>query len=241
MLFRSKIVRLPDTYQVNDRRRRIADRIPPRAELGLPERGFVFCSFNNDYKITPRMFDIWMRLLKQVEGSVLWLLGDNDDAIRNLKAEAERRGVNEDRIVFAPRVDLPEHLARHRRADLFLDTFPCNAHTTASDALWAGLPLVSCMGETFASRVAGSLLHASGFPELAVRNLGDYEALALKLARTPGMLSSIRTKLASNRDTCPLFDTERFRRHIEAAYITMYERHLRAEPPASFDVPPVES
>ena len=232
-----KVVRLPDSYQVNDRKRRIADHTPTRAELGLPERGFVFCSFNNTYKVRPAIFDVWMRLLRQVEGSVLWLLEDNAAAMANLRREAERRGVAPDRLVFAPRLDLDRHMARHRLADLFVDTFPVNAHTTASDALWAGLPLVTLSGETFVSRVAASLLHAVGLPELVTENLADYEALALRLATTPALLAAIREKLEGNRLAAPLFDTDRFRRHIEAAYVTMYERSQRGEAPAGFDVP----
>jgi predicted O-linked N-acetylglucosamine transferase (SPINDLY family) len=236
--YSEKIVRLPDSYQVNDRKRPIAERTPSRAELGLPENGFVFCCFNNNYKIAPFVFDVWMRLLKRVEGSVLWLLADNADAARNLKREAEARGIPAARLVFAPRAPLAEHLARHRAADLFLDTLPCNAHTTTSDALWAGLPLVTSMGETFASRVAGSLLHAAGLPELIAPNMESYEALAFRLATEPDALAAIGAKLARNRDTCPLFDTDRYRRHLEAAFAAMHERQMRGEAPASFDVTP---
>jgi len=157
--------------------------------------------------------------------------------VRNLRQEAQRRGVAPDRLVFAPRMDLPEHLARHRQADLFLDTLPCNAHTTASDALWAGLPLLTCMGGTFAGRVSASLLHAAGLPELVTASRDAYEARARKLATAPGELADIRARLERNRFTCPLFDTERFRRHIESAYSTMWERWQRGEPPASFAVP----
>jgi len=234
-----KVVRLPDSYQVNDRQRRIADRTPSRAEMGLPERGFVFCSFNNSYKIRPAVFDVWMRLMRQVEGSVLWLLQDNPAAVANLRRYAEERGVAADRLVFAPRLPLDEHLARHRLADLFLDTFPVNAHTTASDALWGGLPLVTMSGEPFVSRVAASLLAAVGLSELITDNLGDYEALALKLATTPELLAGVRAKLAANRLTAPLFDTDRFCKHIESAYLTMHERHLRGEAPQTFDVKPL--
>jgi protein O-GlcNAc transferase len=231
-----KVVRLPDSYQVNDRQRRIADRTPSRAEMGLPERGFVFCSFNNSYKIRPAVFDVWMRLMREVEGSVLWLLQDNPAAVANLRRYAEERGVAADRLVFAPRLPLDEHLARHRLADLFLDTNPVNAHTTASDALWAGLPLVTMTGETFVSRVASSLLAAVGLSEMITDNLADYEALALKLATTPELLAGVRAKLQANRLTAPLFDTDRFCRHIESAYLTMVERHLRGEAPQTFDV-----
>ncbi len=236
--YAEKIVYLPDTYQVNDRKRRIGERTPARAALGLPETGFVFCSFNNNYKITPFMFDIWMRLLHQVEGSVLWLLEGNAAVVRNLRREAEKRRVAPDRLVFAPRMKLEDHLARHRRADLFLDTLPYNAHTTASDALWAGLPLVTCLGSTFAGRVAASLLDAVGLPELIARSLEDYEALALALANDRTRLASLKSRLAQNRETFPLFDTDRFRRHIENAYATMWQRHQRGEPPAGFAVAP---
>jgi predicted O-linked N-acetylglucosamine transferase (SPINDLY family) len=234
--YSENIVRLPDCYQVNDRKRHIADETPSRADAGLPAQGFVFCSFNNSYKIRPAMFDIWMRLLRAVEGSVLWLLGDNDAAAANLRRHAAARGVDADRLVFATRLPLDRHLARHRLADLFLDNFPVNAHTTASDALWAGLPLVTLRGETFVSRVAASLLTTVGLPELITDTLADYEALALKLATTPAMLAGLRGRLAAVRLTTPLFDTDRFRRHIESAYLTIYERHLAGAPPAGFDV-----
>jgi len=237
--YTEKVVRLPDSYQVNDRQRAIAERTPARAELGLPDAGFVFCCFNNSYKITPRVFDVWMRLLSALPGSVLWLLEGNAGAVRNLRDEAQRRGVAPERLVFAPRMDLPAHLARHRQADLFLDTLPCNAHTTASDALWAGLPLLTCLGGTFAGRVAASLLDAVGLPELVTDSLDGYEARALALARAPGELARLKERLARNRFTCPLFDTERFRRHIEAAYVTMWERYERGLPPASFAVAPI--
>ena len=234
--YSEKIVTLPDSYQCNDRARRIAPVTPSRANAGLPETGFVFCSFNNSFKIAPQVFDLWMRLLKQVEGSVLWLLEDNAAAARNLKREAERRGVAAARLVFAPRDNLDRHLARHRLAGLFLDTLPYGAHTTASDALWAGLPVLTCVGETFAGRVAASLLKAIGLPEMITHTLDDYEALALKLARDGGALSAIAQKLRANRETFPLFDTVRITRHLEAAYTQMWERSQRGEAPASFAV-----
>jgi predicted O-linked N-acetylglucosamine transferase (SPINDLY family) len=237
--YTEKVVRLPDTYQVNDSKRVISNCTPSRAEVGLPESGFVFCCFNNNFKIGPDIFNMWMRLLKRVESSVLWLYEDNAAALRNLRLEAESRGVRADRLVPATRMPLPEHLARHRLADLFLDTLPVNAHTTASDALWAGLPVLTCTGNTFAGRVATSLLRAIGLPELIAGNLTDYEALALKLATTPALLSDIRAKLAKNRNTHPLFDTDRFRRHIESAYTTMYDRYQRGEVPQSFAVQPM--
>jgi protein O-GlcNAc transferase len=234
--YSEKIVRLPDSYQVNDRKRHIADHAPSRHDAGLPEPGFVFCSFNNSYKIQPAVFDVWMSLLRTVEGSVLWLLDDNAAAGAHLKAAAESRGISSSRLVFAPRLPLDQHLARHRLADLFLDTFPVNAHTTASDALWAGLPLVTLQGETFTSRVASSVLAAAGLPELVTRTLPDYQALALKLAREPLVLAGLKTRLEGNRLGTPLFDTDRFRGNIESAYVTMYERSQSGKPPASFDV-----
>ncbi len=234
--YSERIVRLPDSYQPNDRNREIADRAFTRAEFGLPAEGFVFCSFNNSYKILPPVFDIWMRLLKQVPGSVLWLLGTNAAATRNLRREASARGVAPERLIFAPVAPPPEHLARQRLADLFLDTLPCTAHTTASDALWAGLPLLTCLGDTFAGRVAASLLAAAGVPELITRSLADYEALALKLASSPEALKDIRDKLARNRMTCALFDTQRLCRNLESAYLTMWERQQRGLPPITFDV-----
>jgi predicted O-linked N-acetylglucosamine transferase (SPINDLY family) len=181
-----------------------------------------------------------MRLLNEVQGSVLWLLEDNAAASRNLRREAEARGVAPERLVFAPRVKVEDHLARNRVADLFLDTLPYNAHTTASDALWAGLPVLTCLGTTFAGRVAASLLNAIGLPELITHSLPEYEALALELATNRKRLADIKSKLARNRDTYPLFDTDRFRRHIEAAYTTMWERHQRGELPESFAVAPID-
>ena len=177
-----------------------------------------------------------MRLLKSVEGSALWLLDDNPAAVRNLKREAETRGVSAQRLVFARRRPLDEHLVRHRLADLFFDTLPCNAHTTASDALWAGLPVLTCTGNTFAGRVAASLLFAVGLPELITDSLSAYEAMALKVARDPGALAALKTKLASKRNTAPLFDTERFTRHLESAYATMWERSQRGMTAESFSV-----
>ena len=234
--YSEKIVCLPDSYQVNDRKRRIAERTPSRRDEGLPDAGFVFCSFNGSFKITPEVFDVWMRLLKSVEGSVLWLLDDNPAAMRNLKREALARGVPAQRVVFAPRRPLDEHLARHRLADLFLDTLPCNAHTTASDALWAGLPLLTCIGRTFAGRVAASLLFAVQRPELVTDSLSSYEAMAMKLARDPAALAQLKAKLAAERNAAALFDTERFARHLETAYVTMWERYQRGMPAESFSV-----
>ena len=236
--YSEKVIWLPHSYQANDATRRISPATPSRRDAGLPETGFVFCSFNNSYKITPSMFDVWMRLLKQINGSVLWLLEGNAFAPGNLRREAQHRGIAAERLVFAPRNAHADHLARHRLADLFLDTLPYNAHTTASDALWAGLPVVTCLGSTFAGRVAASLLSAVGLRELITRSLEDYEALILKLAREPALLAAIRRKLATNRNTCPLFDTARFARHVETAYTTIWERQQRGEAPRAFSVGP---
>jgi predicted O-linked N-acetylglucosamine transferase (SPINDLY family) len=232
------VVRLPGCYQANDALRPIAAVAPTRAEAGLPASGFVFCCFNNGYKIVPQVFDVWMRLLQRVGGSVLWLFEDNADAVRNLRREAMARGVAPDRLVFATRLPADRHLARHRLADLFLDTLPYNAHTTASDALWAGLPLVTATGTTFPGRVATSLLRAVGLPELVTSDLAAYEALAFELATSPARLAAIRERLAVHRSIAPLFDTARFVRHLELAFETMVTRARRGEPPAAFDVPP---
>jgi len=235
--YAEKLVYLPGTFQVNDSKRRIGDCSPTRAQAGLPGQGVIFCSFNNNFKITPDVFDVWMRLLCEVEGSVLWLQQSNEAAAGNLKHEAARRGVAPDRLIFAPRTTLLEdHLARYRLADMFLDTLPYNAHTTASDALWAGLPVLTCLGTTFAGRVAASLLNAVGLPELITNSLQDYEGLALKLATDRERLAELRAKLQTNIPACPLFDTNRFRKHLEAAYQTMWERWQRGDNPASFAV-----
>lgn len=234
--YSERIVTLPGSYQPNDADRAIATATPTRAAVGLPATGFVFCSFNSSYKITPPVFAVWMRLLEAVPGSVLWLLDGNAIAPGNLRREAAARGVDPARLVFAPRLPAAEHLARHRLADLFLDTLPVNAHTTASDALWAGVPIVTCTGEAFAGRVAASLLHAAGLPDLVTTTLADYEACSLALARDRERLAEVRTRLATQRATCALFDTARSTRHLEAAYTEMWARHLRGEPPAAFAV-----
>jgi len=236
--YTEKIVQLPESYQVNDRKRAIAAKAPTREAAGLPERGFVFCCFNNSQKITAPVFDIWMRLLRKIDGSVLWLLLDSDAAKRNLQREAAARKVDPARLVFAPRLKLEHHLARHRLADLFLDTLPYNAHTTASDALWAGLPVLTCLGRSFAGRVAASLLHAAGLPELVTESLEAYEALALQLATDRASLGDLRRRLRENRLICPLFDTDRCRIHIEAAYVEMWELWQRGDRPRSFTVEP---
>jgi tetratricopeptide (TPR) repeat protein len=222
--YAEKIVYLPDSYQVNDRHRKISDRVFSKADVGLPEQGFVFCCFNNNYKITPEVFDSWMRILKAVPKSVLWLFEDNATAATNLRKEAQQRGVDADRLVFAQRMELSEHLARHRLADLFLDTVPCNAHTTASDDLWAGLPVLTRVGESFASRVAASLLTAIQLPELITETVEHYESLAIQLATHPEQLRAIQAKLEHNRLTTPLFDTERYTRNLESAFMQMVDR-----------------
>jgi protein O-GlcNAc transferase len=235
--FSEQVIHLPDCFQVNDHQRVSAASAPTRAAEGLPEKGFVFCCFNNTYKLNPWMFDIWMRLLREIAGGVLWLRDENKTATGNLREEARARGIDPSRIVFARRVPaFADHLARHRLADLFLDTLPYNAHTTASDALAAGLPLLTCAGSAYAGRVAGSLLRTIGLPELITGSLQDYEALALKLARDRRLLADLRARLERNLATSPLFDTDRFRRHIEAAYTKMWEISERGEPPRSFAV-----
>ena len=234
--YSEKIVYLPNSYQVNDRHRTIAPTQFTKQELGLPQDAFVFCCFNNNFKITPDVFDTWVRILRAVDKSVLWLLEDNQTAATNLRKEASLRGLDPARLVFAKRMDLPEHLARHKAADLFLDTFYCNAHTTSSDALWAGLPVLTRMAESFASRVSASLLSAIGLPELITQTPEDYEALAIELATYPGKLQSIKDKLAANRLTTPLFDTALFTQHLEAAYEKMYERYQADLPPDHFEV-----
>jgi predicted O-linked N-acetylglucosamine transferase (SPINDLY family) len=234
--FTEKVVYLPHSYQVNDSKRRISDRVFTRRELGLPEQGFVFCCFNNNYKILPATFEGWMRILRAVEGSVLWLLEDNPTAARNLRKEAAARGVDSARLVFARRLALDEHLARHRLADLFLDTLPYNAHTTASDALWAGLPVLTCLGRSFAGRVAASLLKAVGLPELITGTQEQYEAKALELARNPAHLRELKDRLERSRTTSPLFDGRLFARHIEAAYEAMHARCQAGLPPEPIEV-----
>lgn len=235
--YTEKVVYLPETYLVTDSSQRIAEHTPSRADAGLPERGFVFCSFNASYKFAPLTFEVWMRLLRLVEGSVLWLPAVDAAAMHNLQRMAAKQGIAPHRLVFANRVTQhADHLARLRLADLFLDTLPYGAHTSAADALWAGLPVITCVGTTFAGRVAASLLHALGMPELIACTVWEYEVLALRLATEPDMLLALRAKLARNRLTHPLFDTDRFRRHLEAAYVTMWQTSQRGEPPSAFAV-----
>lgn len=235
--YAEKVVYLPDTYLPSDRTRAIADRALPRTDAGLPERALVFASFNNAYKFSPAVFDVWMRLLSEIEGSVLWLPDHHPLATRNLVREAVSRGIDGKRLVFATPVPSPAgHLARLRLADLFLDTLPYNAHSTANDALWAGLPVLTCKGNSFAGRAAASLLEAMDLPELITDSLSSYEALALKLARDKEQLAAVTAKLMRNRDSSPVFDTARFTRHLEAAFATMAEGQRNGEPPAPFAV-----
>ena len=222
--YAERVVRLPSSYQVNDEKRPIAATTSSRRDCGLPDDAFVFCCFNNTQKLNPDIFDIWMRVLRAVDGSVLWLLEGSATSSANLRAAAEQRGVSAERLIFATKTILPEHLARQRWADLFLDTLPYNAHTTASDALWAGLPMLTQIGETFAGRVAASLLLNVNLPELITTVPDDYERRAIELAQNPEALAVIRRKLAANR-TAPLFDTALFTRRIESAYAVMYRRY----------------
>jgi len=240
--YAEKVVYLPDSYMPTDSRRAIAERTPSHAEAGLPDRGFVFCAFNNTYKFSPEVFDVWMRLLGAVEGSVLWLPAANASACRNLVREADARGVAGSRLVFAPYVASgADHLARLSLADLFLDTRFYNAHSSASDALWAGFPVLTQPGDTFAGRVGASLLDACGLDELIADSAASYEAIALNLARDESAHAELKAKLQRNRHSWPLFDTAGFARHLEAAYATMWESHQRGREPHSFSVPRMQA
>lgn len=230
--YSEKIAYMPDSYQPNDRKRVIDPMVVNRTDVGLPESGFVYCCFNNAYKITPRIFDSWMEILKTVEDSVLWMLDENDEATQNLRKEAQLRGVAPSRLVFSPRVESSKHLARHRLADLCLDTHPCNAHTTASDALWSGTPILTMPGETFASRVAASLLTAMAMPELIVTSTVDYIRVAQDLANNSTRLSAMRTQIEKNKRSAPLFDTPRYTRNLENLYLQMHARRVANLPPA---------
>jgi len=234
--YAEKVIYLPDSYQATDAKRPIPSNVPARREVGLADDAFVYCAFNRTSKFTPALFDIWMRLLGKTAGSVLWLLDGDPVSNENLRREAVARGIAAERLVFAPHAPVDEHLARHQLADLFLDTLPYNAHTGASDALWAGLPVLTCLGTTFAGRVAASLLNAVGLPELVTRSLDEYEALALRIAHDPELRAALRSKLATHRTTWPLFDTARMTRHIEKAFNEMWRRHCAGEAPASFAV-----
>jgi protein O-GlcNAc transferase len=236
--YSEQVVRLPDCFLPNDAGRHIGV-APTRREAGLPESGFVFCAFTTTYKINPSVFEVWMRLLREVDGSVLWLRSVEEEARRNLLREARERGIASERLLFAPRAaGMDEHLARHTLADLYLDTLPYNAHSTVCDSLWAGVPVITCRGRSFPARVAASALMAVGLPELITSSLAEYEHKALELARNPDRLRVLRERLARQRTCAPLFDTDRFTRHLETAYLTMSERAARGEAPQSFAVAP---
>ena len=239
--YTEKVVRLPDTFQCNDSQRDAVTRASSRTAAGLPEGSVVYCCVNNSAKFSPAIFDSWARILREVPRSVLWLAAAHPILQGNLQKEARARDVEPERLVFAPHVkDYAEHLARLSLADAFLDTLPYNAHTTASDALWAGVPVVTRPGEALAARVAGSLLHAIGMRELITNTPEEYEALAVRLGKDPEFLAATKAKLAANRTTQPLFDTDRFRRHIEAAYIAMWGRVQRGELPADITIAPID-
>jgi len=229
--YSEKIVYMPNSYQVNISQRSFSKISLSRVDLGLPEESFVFCSFNNTYKISPSTFALWMQILKAVDKSVLWILVSNDETAKNLINEAEKSGVNKSRLVFAKYVSVEKHLSRIKHADLFVDSLPYNAHTTTSDALRMGLPVLTCLGKSFASRVAASLLNAVGLPELITTSQKEYEALAIELATNPKKLKAIKDKLAKNLPSSPLFDTHLFTKHLESAYKTIYERHHKGLEP----------
>ncbi|WP_063817219.1 tetratricopeptide repeat protein [Bradyrhizobium sp. CCH5-F6] len=235
--YQEKIVWMPESYQPNDRNRAIAEEVGPRAVHGLPEDAFVFCCFNDNYKITPEAFSAWMRILGAVEGSVLWLFEDNSAAAGNLRAAAARRGIDPRRLVFAGRLPPDVHLARQRCADLFLDTLPYGAHTTASDALWACLPVLTCRGQTFAGRVGVSLLNAIRLPELVTETPEAYERLAIELAHDRQRLAALRAKLAVNRLRTPLYDTTEYTRQLETAYAAIMRRYRAGLPPDHIRLP----
>ena len=239
--YSEKVAYLPSCYQPNDLKREISDIKFSRQELGLPSEGFVFCCFNNNFKINPDIFNIWMGILREVPNSVLWLLEDNHSASINLKGEAEKLGVGADRIIFAQRLPLEQHLARHRFADIFLDTLPYNAHTTASDALWVGLPVITRIGRSFQGRVAASLLEAVGMPELITHTDSEYISLAVELARNPTKLIELKNKLAQNRLKAPLFDTRKSTLELESLYQKMYEIYLGHELPRGIEAQTIAS
>jgi predicted O-linked N-acetylglucosamine transferase (SPINDLY family) len=234
--FSEKFVFLPTCYQANDDARGEITNQTSRNDCGLPEEGLVLCCFNNSYKISPEVFDVWMRLLNDTKGSVLWLLAANDLAVPNLHKEAVARGVDAGRLIFAPRVSFDAHLERHRHADLFLDTLPCNAHTTASDALRGGVPVLTCRGNTFAGRVAGSLLNAIDMPELVTTSLDEYEHKARTMIRAPDHLKAMRRKIEQKRDVNSLFDPAKLTRAIERAYEQMWQRWLAGGEPQAFAI-----
>ncbi|HPG88121.1 MAG TPA: tetratricopeptide repeat protein [Hyphomicrobium sp.] len=234
--YSERIVHLGTCYQPNDRQRQIDTRPVTRADCGLPDEGFVFCSFNNTFKLNRTFFAVWMDLLQKVPDSVLWLLQKTPEVRTNLRREAIAHGVNPARIVFAEQMPNDQHLARHAAADLFLDSLPCTAHTTASDSLWAGLPLLTCLGRTFAGRVAASVLTSAGLPELIAQSVDEYAAMALRLAQNPDEISALKTKLIANRATAPLFDTPNYVRALEHAFARMSDRHRSGLTPQNFSI-----
>ena len=234
--YSEKIIFLPDTYQVNDSAKKISDKVFTREEMGLPKDSFVFCCFNKNYKILPSVFDIWMNLLKKVKDSVLWLLVENTKAQENLKKEATKRNIDENRIIFAKIMPLDDHLARHRCADLFIDTFPYTAHTTCSDALWAGLPVVTRIGKSFASRVSASLLNAIDLPELITHSEEEFENLALDFANNKNKLNQVKVKLEKNKISNSLFNTKLYTKNIESSYKIIYDRYLKDLPAEDIEI-----
>ena len=234
--YSEKIVYLPNSYQANDSKKKVSKKIFTREEIGLPKNNFVFCSFNQRYKILPKTFDSWMQILKRVDNSVIWLLESNEKSSENLKKEAGNRGIDPKRIIFSKALPLDEHLARHKAADLFIDTFPYNAHTTCSDSLRVGLPVLTLQGETFASRVSSSLLNAVGLKELITYSSKEYEDLAVEFATDASKLKNIKNKLEINKNKLPLFNTKLFTSHIEQAYFEMYKRYNKNEKPENIEI-----
>jgi predicted O-linked N-acetylglucosamine transferase (SPINDLY family) len=236
--YTEQVVYVPELFSANDVSRQVSSRQFTRGEMGLPESGVVYCSFNNAYKFNPKMFDVWMRVLQQVPGSVLWLQGGGQEKVKeNLRREAVARGVDPTRLVFANKLEsMGEHLARHRLADVFLDTLPFNAQTTAVDALWAGLPVLTCLGESSFGRIAGSVLMALGMPELVAASLQEYEAQAVRIGLDSGYARELKEKLERNKKEAPLFDTTRLTRHMESAYEQMHERARQGLETQGFEV-----
>ena len=234
--FTEKIIYMPNSYQVNDSKRKISNNNLNRKDYDLPDKDFVFCCFNNNYKITPQTFEVWMNLLKKINTSVLWLLGDNKNAINNLRKEAEIRGVNPNRLVFASRVPLEEHLARHKLADLFLDTLPYNAHTTASDALWAGLPVLTCVGQSFASRVSASLLSTFKLNELITYSYEEYENKAIEIAKNPSLIQALKSRIVNDKNINPLFNPSLFVKYLEIAYQVVHNRGKNSLPKVNINI-----
>jgi len=234
--YSENIVYIPHCYQVNDNTQPISDKDWKKEAFGLPKGCFIFCSFNSPYKIDPVIFDVWMRILRQVPEGVLWLLSGNKIAEENLSWQAEVKGIKSERLIFSELIPKHEHLGRLRLADLALDTRIVNGHTTTSDALWAGVPVITLQGGHFASRVSSSLLSAIGLPGLMTQSLEEYEALAVRLAQKPAELEEIRQRLVKNRLVAPLFDTPRFVKNLETAYKEMWQIFSAGEVPRQIHV-----